>query len=152
TPAEILAEHGIRGGGNKAAFTSTCPRCSHTRPKKRTPCLSVLIDDRGVRWHCHHCSWKGGQFYDEASSWSGAASAPAVAVKQNSADDDRERKQEIAVRLWSETVPLSGTLGEHYFLEHRKIDITGLDLSHVLRWHAADLMIVTRMSDPLTGE
>src|SRR5262249_22283934 len=54
--------------------------------------------------------------------------------------------------IWRETVPLPGTLGERYFVEHRNIDIAGLDLSHAVRWHAAHRMIVARMSNPVTDE
>jgi twinkle protein len=58
---EKLLEHRIRlrsyvNGSQKI----TCPECSHTRRNKADPCLSVTIDDEGVTWLCHHCSWSGG--------------------------------------------------------------------------------------------
>lgn len=59
---EKLQEQGIslrswRGGDHK----TTCPRCSHTRKKKKDPCLSVTIeDDGGAVWKCHNCNWSGG--------------------------------------------------------------------------------------------
>lgn len=37
---------------------TVCPKCSHTRRKKKYPCLNVNID-KGV-WHCWHCEWSGG--------------------------------------------------------------------------------------------
>lgn len=39
-----------------------CPRCSHTRRKKREPCLRVKIDRDGVVFHCFNCGWKGKEF------------------------------------------------------------------------------------------
>ena len=36
----------VRCGNHK----TQCPRCSHTRKKKRDPCLSVTIDQEGVRY------------------------------------------------------------------------------------------------------
>jgi twinkle protein len=45
--------HGKTSGECKV----TCPRCSHTRKKKRYPCLNVSLD-KGV-WHCWHCEWAG---------------------------------------------------------------------------------------------
>lgn len=38
-------------------FQTTCPKCSHERKKKKSPCLSVNIDE-GV-YNCHHCGWTG---------------------------------------------------------------------------------------------
>src|SRR5262249_6611041 len=109
-------------------------------------------DHRGVRWRCHHCTWSGGGFYDEKPSRQGSAGAPVGIVKTNPAADDRGRKQGITVRLWRETGALPGKPAGRYFLQQRKINITSLDLSHVLRWHASDRMVLARMSDPLTGE
>ena len=40
-------------------YTTTCPRCSHTREKSNAKCLSIKIDDKGACWQCHHCSWTG---------------------------------------------------------------------------------------------
>jgi twinkle protein len=44
-----------------------CPKCSETRRNKREPCLSVLIDDAGVTWRCHHCGWEEGRGYSRPS-------------------------------------------------------------------------------------
>src|SRR3954447_20440751 len=41
----------------------------------------------------------------------------------------------FAKKIWTASVPLPGTLGETYFVEHRGIVISNLgDLSHSLRW------------------
>lgn len=45
--------HRVRGGQGKVL----CPKCSHTRKKKKDPCLSVNVIDG---WFlCHNCDWKG---------------------------------------------------------------------------------------------
>ena len=62
-----LREHGIvlrrDGEGNRK---TTCPRCSHTRKNRKDPCLSVTITSDHAVWHCHHCSWSGAVYEDNA--------------------------------------------------------------------------------------
>jgi hypothetical protein len=144
---EILARHGIRRGRG-AAYVTTCPQCSAHRRKKRAACLSVLIDGKGVRFNCHHCGWHGFEFYEGPQ-----AQRPGVRIEPTvDLDDVRERHKRSALRIWSETVPLPGTLGERSLIEHRGIDITGIDLDHALRWHACDRMLVALFTAPATGE
>lgn len=45
--------HRVRGGQGKVL----CPKCSHTRKKKKDPCLSVNV--REGWFLCHNCNWKG---------------------------------------------------------------------------------------------
>jgi len=71
--------------------------------------------------------------------------APTVAA------NDAEGRIESALRIWGETVPLTGTLAERYFLEHRTLDVRLLDLDHALRWHCAKRAVVALMTDPVTG-
>src|SRR6185369_13332247 len=40
--------------------TTTCPKCSHLRRKKRVPCLSVKIEPNLILYFCHHCGDHGG--------------------------------------------------------------------------------------------
>jgi twinkle protein len=57
---KTFADHGIdipEGARGPEVFL-LCPKCSHTRRKKRVLCLSVNIE-KGV-WSCHHCEWSGG--------------------------------------------------------------------------------------------
>jgi len=42
-----------------------CPFCSNSRTKKTEPCLSVNIDDQGVKYRCWHCSEEGFAKHDE---------------------------------------------------------------------------------------
>lgn len=36
---------------------TVCPKCSHTRKKKKDPCLSVNTENGA--YCCHHCGWQG---------------------------------------------------------------------------------------------
>jgi len=69
-----------------------------------------------------------------------------------------ERKGEcgrtaIALRTWSEAVPIGGTLAERYFLEHRKLDLRHLsEVRHALRWHGGIRAVVSLMTDPVSGQ
>lgn len=52
------AELGINVRGKTSGeIKTTCPKCSHTRTKRKDPCLNVNLD-KGV-FHCHHCAWAG---------------------------------------------------------------------------------------------
>jgi putative DNA primase/helicase len=62
------------------------------------------------------------------------------------------RTKDAALRIWQEGVALTGTLGEQYFLEHRRLDIQALDLGHVLRWHERYRCIIALMTAPAEDE
>ena len=50
-------------------------------------------------------------------------------------------------------MPLPGTLGQTYFIQHRKLNEIGkLNLDHALRYHPVYRMIVALMTDPVTNE
>jgi hypothetical protein len=62
------------------------------------------------------------------------------------------RRMAIALRTWSEAVPIAGTLAERYFAEHRKLDVEHLsEVCHALRWHAGIRAVVGLMTDPISG-
>jgi putative DNA primase/helicase len=44
------------------------------------------------------------------------------------------------------------TLGEHYLVEHRKLDKARLSLGHALRWHIGIQALVALMTDPASNE
>ena len=54
-----LRELNIQYNRGHGSYRTTCPECSHTRRNKTQPCLSVTIDEAGVVWNCHHCSYNG---------------------------------------------------------------------------------------------
>ena len=64
-----------------------------------------------------------------------------------------QQRTQIALRIWSQSVPLPGTLGWRYFTERRQLHIGLLDdLSHVLRWSAAEHAVLGLMTDVITGK
>jgi hypothetical protein len=63
------------------------------------------------------------------------------------------RRVAIALRTWSEAVPIAGTLAERYFVGHRKLDVGHLsEVGHALRWHAGIRAVVGLMTDPVSGQ
>jgi hypothetical protein len=135
TAADILAEHRIGRVRNCAAYTTTCPHCSHTRRKKRDRCLSVLIDERGVRWKCHHatCSWQGWEFFN------GPAGRPAAVAATNPTtsinDDDGDRCRVARARtIFAQAVDPTGTLVEVYLASRRLRLLDGM-ANRVVRFH-----------------
>lgn len=75
--------------------------------------------------------------------------APAAAVSRP--DNDAARIA-AALRLWNQAVPIAGTRAETYLVEHRKLDVRGLDLGHVLRFHAGQSCMIALMTDAVTNE
>src|SRR5262249_32645559 len=63
-------------------------------------------------------------------------------------DRDQAARLERARRLWTESVPLHGTLGHTYLTKHRGLDIDRPQLGHALRWHDGERCIVARVVDP----
>jgi len=127
----------------------------------RTPSLSIAQGADGrVLVHCFAgCSQLAViSALAERGLWSSAAlgSADRVAERKSApssltVDDERERI-DASMRIWREAGPLGSTLGERYFLEHRKLDIKPLDLEHCLRWHDGEQIVVGLMTNPLSGE
>jgi hypothetical protein len=81
---------------------------------------------------------------------------PVVANAQPSRDQSRSDSSdnlERAHKLWHEAVPLPGTLGERYFVQHRELAISELgSLNHALRYHANIRAVVALMTDPATNQ
>jgi 5S rRNA maturation endonuclease (ribonuclease M5) len=70
TADEIFRKHGIVGPTEPGQFNTICPKCSHARKAghQKLKCLGVKVDDLGVQWHCNHCEWSGGEFFERRSS------------------------------------------------------------------------------------
>lgn len=71
--------------------------------------------------------------------------------RQPAIDDDAEARTGAALRIWSETTPIKGTLAERYFVEHRELDVSRLELDHALRWHKETRAVIGLMTDPRSG-
>ena len=75
----ISAADILRGAGITTTSTApgryyaTCPKCSAKRKPghQNLECLGITIDEKGVKWGCNHCGWKGGQFYEPSPAGSG---------------------------------------------------------------------------------
>jgi hypothetical protein len=63
-----------------------------------------------------------------------------------------EQPKKVDWSLWHHALPLAGTLGEEYFIKHRKLKIGGLDLDHALRFNRVHRMVVALMTDPVTND
>jgi hypothetical protein len=92
-----------------------------------------LIDDRGVRWNCHHCQWRGWQFY--AAPPSAERKSPIITKTCNDADNDRariRRAQEIGKGALNPT----GTLVEQYLASRGLCLLDGM-AGRVISFHPA---------------
>jgi putative DNA primase/helicase len=67
-------------------------------------------------------------------------------------DDGVAGRVAYALRLWSESKPLTGTLGERYLIDVRKLAISALRLEHAVRWHAGINAVVGLMTDPASAQ
>ena len=70
------------------------------------------------------------------------------------AETELKQRVESARQIWRGSVPLKGTRGWRYFVEHRQLDLAkvgDLDL-RVLRWHHGIRAVVALMTDAITGE
>ena len=68
------------------------------------------------------------------------------------AADDAEARIKVAVRIWSNSAPIPGTLAERYLVQHRRLDVRPLSLAHALRWHAGIQAVVALMTDAVSGK
>ncbi len=126
------------------------------------------IGERRGRWYDHELG-EGGDLLDliarERSVTIGAAIQIAkemlggsyLATKPTSKhqplpNDDAASRTALALRIWRQSVPLKGTLGERYFIEHRKLAIDTLPVDHALRWNSDAGAVIALMTDAETGE
>jgi hypothetical protein len=71
TAADILRNAGITKKSTALGrYYATCPQCSPSRKPEhqKLQCLGITIDEKGVRWGCNHCGWKGSGFYERLSN------------------------------------------------------------------------------------
>jgi Protein of unknown function (DUF3631) len=71
TAADILRAAGITIESTvPGRYYTTCSKCSVKRkkPHQKLQCLGVTIDDRGVKWGCNHCGWKGGEYFERSDA------------------------------------------------------------------------------------
>jgi hypothetical protein len=113
-------------------YSTTCPQCSHTRRKRKDPCLGVTIDGGGVGWRCFHCNWTGGKFFNSPRPTS-RKRIPAPRLEAHSNDQiDRSR---LALDIWREAGDPRGTLVEQYLVSERGLQLADDIAADVIRFH-----------------
>lgn len=105
---------------------TACPKCDTLKHRPRDSALAIRIDDRGFVALCHRCGWT------VARSHRGAPHQRQIKAPRGAAADSAvEERIAAARRLWSEAIPIAGTLGERYL---RGRAIPG-PLPECLRYH-----------------
>ncbi len=136
-------------------FDAACPVCG---PERRSPLnqkrkvLRVWRKEPDfLSYRCARCDAHG------FAHRGGAERSPRRSLRHVQIDVEHERRQRsrysMAMELWTKAKPLTGTLGERYFVETRGQDITQLgDLSHALRWHQMHGAVIGLMTDVTTNK
>jgi len=112
---DILRENGIVAKTTAIGeFYVTCPRCSYNRKKKTDKCLSVKIDDKGVRWNCHHCDWQGGKFYERPENpRKGKGQGDNITLKADANSDRAKIARACTIFTEAEARDPTGTIFKH---------------------------------------
>lgn len=150
TAAQIDIRQAARAlGGDVAGRNKVrCPGPGHSRADRS---LAVTFRDDSFLVHSFAGDdWK--ECRDHVKAALGLSDDHTPAPQASPSDDvsllvDDRRRIEHASRLWSETVPLAGTLAESY-LRSRKLAYDG----DALRYHPGKQMLVGLMTDVVTGE
>src|SRR5215471_11942187 len=83
TANDILRDAGITTkSAAPGRYYTICPKCSSKRKPehRKLECLGITIDEKGVRWGCNHCDWKGGGFCElHSSTKNGHSYSPVIA-------------------------------------------------------------------------
>ena len=101
----------------------TCPECSHTRRKKRAPCLSITTHDDRALFRCHHCQIAGVVWRDGGARLSQAERAQRQKIADADLQRDTARRIGYARQLWNAALPAAGTPVERY-LRHRGFSLS----------------------------
>ena len=97
----------------------------------RDPSLKIKDDPRktdGIDLHCFAgCEWrdvktalKQRNLISDNGEWRKPLPPKPKAEKDA---DDVKRRVDFALSIWKQSVPLHDTLGEQYFIKHRKLDV-----------------------------
>jgi hypothetical protein len=137
-----------------------CPLCGPDRRElanRKRKVLRVWHKESGFATYlCARCG-ASGFAHDKTESRRSPVTAEVkvlgaiVPAEVAATSDDANKRFERTKQLWQESVPLSGTLGHRYFIEHRKLAIDKLELNHALRWHKGVSAIIAKMTDAITN-
>lgn len=125
-----------------------CPGPGHSR-RDRSLSITFAHDGSFVAHSFAGDDWR--ECRDHVKAHLGLSDEPDAPVSEPTPDYstliDEQRRIDHAARLWAETVPLPGTLGECY-LASRGLSYDGEEI----RFHPAKRMMVALMTDAITGE
>jgi len=133
---------------------------------------SFKVDNNRGSYHCFGCGAHGGpidwllkveglKFKDAVAALTSDSCAAAYNIHRGSQTPSGFQKVEpstvpddrtvAALRFWRDAVPLRETLGEHYYIHHRDLDVRRIDLTHVIRWHSGERAIIALMTHAITN-
>jgi hypothetical protein len=116
-------------------YYATCPQCSHSRRKRKEPCLGVTIyEDGGAGWRCFHCDWTGGGSLT-SSRRSSARSRVRVPIPVSC--ESEAGRVHRALAIWNEARDPRGTIVEHYLTVERGLRLPDEIAGSVIRFHPA---------------
>jgi putative DNA primase/helicase len=116
--------------------------------------MPVRRDHRGIDVYCFAgCDWKEiknelrrqGLLNDNFSA-DVQSRAKVIAV------EDVNKNIDLALLLWRGSVPLTGTLGETYFVQQRKIPIGKINRDHAVRYQPILRTVIALMTNPVANE
>ena len=139
TTEDILSEYGIEWRSTKTgSFYTTCPRCSHTRRKRKESCLGVTIyADGSAGWRCFHCGWTGaGSLGSSRRPISSSNARSRVRTPAEQSDDEASRIHR-ALTIWKAAHDPRGTIVEHYLTVVRGLCLPDEIAGDVIRFHPA---------------
>jgi putative DNA primase/helicase len=79
--ADIIAAQGLQVSDTiPGRYYSLCPKCSAGRKTihQTRRCVGVTIDDKGVKWGCNNCNWRGGAYYEGRSNGRANGAGPHI--------------------------------------------------------------------------
>lgn len=117
TVADLALEHGLTlaSQGNGRHYT-TCPECSQFRSAagRKLKCLSILIDNDGLCWRCHHCDWHGGAFFSAPSHRAAARTGRHHLRTRRELGVDDLSRLDLARGIWERAVDAVGSPADAY--------------------------------------
>jgi RecA-family ATPase len=96
---DILSKHGIHLASTAPGqHYAICPECSEKRKpaNQKKQVLGVLIDADGVTWHCNHCDFRGGGYFNSSARSNGrGGSSKRIAETYRYTDEHRNLLFEV---------------------------------------------------------
>ena len=154
---EFATLSAITGDRVGTHFDAPCPVCATTHNAKKPVLRAWQVSPGLITFNCARCGTKGHAFkralhrdFSEVELAELEQKAQRRRLREEQALFERQKRARL---LWTEsTDELEGTPACRYFVNHRGLNISGLWLGHVIRWHRRTHAIIAQMTDPVTGE